>query len=57
VLVVYAVPHILIGMRPSTGIAWLVTVAVEMLAGGTGIEPCPAHRPRAHQVEASGRPG
>jgi nitrate/nitrite transport system permease protein len=37
VLVPYAVPHILTGMRLSMGIAWLVIVAAEMLAGGTGI--------------------
>jgi len=37
VLLPYAVPHILTGMRLSMGIAWLVIVAAEMLAGGTGI--------------------
>lgn len=32
-----AAPTILIGMRISMGIAWLVIVAAEMLVGGTGI--------------------
>src|SRR5438270_780682 len=32
-----AAPTILIGMRISIGIAWLVMVAAEMLVGGTGI--------------------
>ena len=32
-----AAPTILTGMRISVGIAWLVTVAAEMLVGGTGI--------------------
>lgn len=32
-----AAPTILIGMRISIGIAWLVIVAAEMLVGGTGI--------------------
>ncbi len=37
VLLPYAVPHILTGLRLSMGIAWLVIVAAEMLAGGTGL--------------------
>ena len=37
VLFPYALPHILTGLRLSMGIAWVVIVAGEMLAGGTGI--------------------
>jgi nitrate/nitrite transport system permease protein len=37
VLLPYALPSILTGMRLSMGIAWMVIVATEMLAGGTGI--------------------
>lgn len=37
VLLPYALPHILTGLRLSMGIAWLVIVAAEMLAGGTGL--------------------
>jgi nitrate/nitrite transport system permease protein len=37
VLLPYALPHILTGLRLSMGIAWMVIVAGEMLAGGTGI--------------------
>jgi nitrate/nitrite transport system permease protein len=33
----HSLPHIATGMRLSMGIAWLVIVAAEMLAGGTGI--------------------
>ncbi len=33
----YSLPHILTGLRLSLGIAWMVIVAGEMLAGGTGI--------------------
>jgi nitrate/nitrite transport system permease protein len=33
----YSLPHILVGLRLSMGIAWLVIVAAEMLSGGTGI--------------------
>jgi len=33
----YSLPHILTGLRLSFGIAWMVIVAGEMLAGGTGI--------------------
>jgi nitrate/nitrite transport system permease protein len=37
VLLPHSLPHILTGMRLSLGIAWMVIVAAEMLAGGTGI--------------------
>jgi nitrate/nitrite transport system permease protein len=37
VLLPFATPHIVTGMRLSMGIAWLVIVAAEMLAGGAGI--------------------
>jgi nitrate/nitrite transport system permease protein len=37
VLVPYTLSHILTGLRLSMGIAWMVIVAGEMLAGGTGI--------------------
>ena len=37
VLAPHSLPSIVTGMRISMGIAWLVIVAVEMLAGGTGI--------------------
>jgi nitrate/nitrite transport system permease protein len=37
VLVPFALPHVLTGLRLSMGIAWMVIVAGEMLAGGTGI--------------------
>jgi nitrate/nitrite transport system permease protein len=37
VLAPHSLPSIITGMRISMGIAWLVIVAVEMLAGGTGI--------------------
>lgn len=37
VLIPYALPHMLTGLRLSMGIAWMVIVAGEMLAGGTGI--------------------
>lgn len=37
VLLPFALPHILTGLRLSMGIAWMVIVAGEMLAGGTGI--------------------
>lgn len=37
VLLPYALPHVLTGLRLSMGIAWVVIVAGEMLAGGTGI--------------------
>jgi len=37
VLIPFALPHILTGLRLSMGTAWMVIVAGEMLAGGTGI--------------------
>jgi nitrate/nitrite transport system permease protein len=37
VLIPYALPYILTGLRLSMGIAWMVIVAGEMLAGSTGI--------------------
>jgi nitrate/nitrite transport system permease protein len=37
VLLPFALPHILTGLRLSMGVAWMVIVAGEMLAGGTGI--------------------
>lgn len=37
VLVPDALPAIVVGLRVSMGIAWMVIVAVEMLAGGSGI--------------------
>jgi nitrate/nitrite transport system permease protein len=37
VLLPYSLPHILTGLRLSMGVAWMVIVAGEMLAGGTGI--------------------
>ena len=37
ILLPFALPHILTGLRLSMGIAWMVIVAGEMLAGGTGI--------------------
>ena len=37
VLLPYALPHILTGLRLSMGIAWLVIVAAEMLSGQSGI--------------------
>uniref|UniRef100_UPI002ADE9043 nitrate ABC transporter permease n=1 Tax=Tepidiforma sp. TaxID=2682230 RepID=UPI002ADE9043 len=37
VLLPYALPHIVTGLRLSMGIAWVVIVAAEMLSGGTGI--------------------
>lgn len=37
VVLPYALPHILLGLRLSMGIAWLVIVAAEMLSGSTGI--------------------
>lgn len=33
----YSLPHILTGLRLSLGVAWMVIVAAEMLAGGVGI--------------------
>jgi nitrate/nitrite transport system permease protein len=37
VLLPYALPHILTGLRVSFGIAWMVIVAAEMLSGASGI--------------------
>lgn len=37
VLLPYSLPYVLTGLRLSMGIAWMVIVAAEMLAGGTGI--------------------
>ena len=37
IMIPYALPHIITGLRLSIGVAWLVIVAGEMLSGGTGI--------------------
>ncbi|MGE0228131.1 MAG: nitrate ABC transporter permease [Dehalococcoidia bacterium] len=37
VVLPHSLPHILVGLRLSMGIAWLVIVAAEMLSGSTGI--------------------
>ncbi len=37
VLIPFALPHIVTGMRVSLGIAWMVIVAAEMLSGAVGI--------------------
>jgi nitrate/nitrite transport system permease protein len=37
VVIPHSLPHILVGIRLSIGIAWVVIVAAEMLSGGTGI--------------------
>jgi nitrate/nitrite transport system permease protein len=37
VLIPYAAPHIVTGLRLSMGVAWMVIVAAEMLSGGVGI--------------------
>jgi nitrate/nitrite transport system permease protein len=37
ILIPYALPHIITGLRLSIGIAWVVIVAGEMLSGGVGI--------------------
>jgi nitrate/nitrite transport system permease protein len=37
VVIPFALPHILTGLRLSLGVAWLVIVAGEMLSGGIGI--------------------
>ena len=37
VLIPYALPHMITGLRLSIGIAWMVIVAGEMLSGGIGI--------------------
>lgn len=37
ILLPYSLPHIITGFRLSLGVGWMVIVAGEMLAGGTGI--------------------
>jgi nitrate/nitrite transport system permease protein len=37
ILIPFALPHIMTGLRLSLGVAWLVIVAGEMLSGGIGI--------------------
>lgn len=37
ILIPFALPHILTGLRLSIGVAWLVIVAGEMLSGGIGV--------------------
>jgi nitrate/nitrite transport system permease protein len=37
IVIPFALPHILTGLRLSLGVAWLVIVAGEMLSGGIGI--------------------
>ena len=37
ILIPYSLPHIIIGLRLSISVAWLVIVAGEMLSGGAGI--------------------
>jgi nitrate/nitrite transport system permease protein len=37
ILIPFALPHIITGLRLSIGVAWLVIVAGEMLSGGVGI--------------------
>jgi nitrate/nitrite transport system permease protein len=37
IMIPYAIPHIMTGLRLSIGIAWMVIVAGEMLSGGVGI--------------------
>lgn len=37
ILIPFALPHIITGLRLSIGIAWMVIVAGEMLSGGVGI--------------------
>lgn len=37
IMLPFAIPHIMTGLRLSIGIAWLVIVAGEMLSGGVGI--------------------
>ncbi len=37
ILIPFATPHIITGLRLSIGIAWMVIVAGEMLSGGSGI--------------------
>jgi nitrate/nitrite transport system permease protein len=37
IMLPFAIPHIITGLRLSIGIAWVVIVAGEMLSGGVGI--------------------
>lgn len=37
IMIPYALPHIITGLRLSIGVAWMVIVAGEMLSGGIGI--------------------
>ena len=37
IMMPYALPHILTGLRLSVGVAWMVIVAGEMLSGGIGL--------------------
>ena len=37
IMIPYALPHIITGLRLSIGVAWMVIVAGEMLSGGMGI--------------------
>lgn len=37
ILIPFAIPHIITGLRLSIGVAWMVIVAGEMLSGGAGI--------------------
>lgn len=37
IIIPYALPHIITGLRLSVGVAWMVIVAAEMLSGGMGI--------------------
>jgi nitrate/nitrite transport system permease protein len=37
IMIPYALPHIITGLRLSIGVAWMVIVAGEMLSGGLGI--------------------
>ena len=37
ILIPYALPHMIAGLRLSIGVAWMVVVAGEMLSGGIGI--------------------
>ena len=37
IMLPYAIPHIITGLRLSIGVAWMVIVAGEMLSGGVGI--------------------
>lgn len=37
IMLPFAIPHIITGLRLSIGVAWMVIVAGEMLSGGVGI--------------------